>query len=130
MIHSPEVAILLRQKLTWDETPSSAIVLQEKNGCLSAQERGKTKTPSQVGLDAHEVVWTAKGVQRNRQAGHSNAHNVVRVEWFPRITHHIGYDLRNPKRVKEQENVAKHVMKLVHNQYATQQETVETGIEN
>lgn len=99
-------------------------MLEEEDGCLSAQKCGKTKTPPQIGLDAHEVMWTAEGVQRNRQSCHGNAHNVVRVEWFPRVTDHIGYDLRDPKGVEEQEDVAKHIMKLVHYQYATQQETI------
>jgi len=104
--------------LTWNETSGSTIVLEEKYGCLSAQESGKAKTPPKVGFDAHEVIWTPKRVQRDSKACQRDTHNVVRMKRLSRITHYIGHNLGNPKGVKEQKDVAKHIVKLIHNQYA------------
>ncbi|GER53319.1 stress-induced-phosphoprotein 1 [Striga asiatica] len=103
-----------KTNLTRNEAPSSKIMLEKKNKGLESHKKGQTNTPTSVGLYPHEIMRATKYIQRDSNSCGCYPKDIIRVQWFSRVTNHINAYLRDPKRVEEEENKPQELMKLVH----------------
>lgn len=104
-------------------------MLKKKNGSLKPGECAQAYTPGIAGLYTHEVLGASKYIQRYGKPCNRHPQDIIRVQRLSRITNNVGNYLRNPKRVHEKEDPPHVVVELIHYQYASKKDSIETAVE-